>query len=335
MRLALFALALSFAGPIAAQEPARLYRSDEPLALTLRSDFKTAFKDRDTTRVDTIPARLTYVEPGGDTVAIDLGLTTRGNFRLRRSTCSFPPLLLMFPDNSTKGTLFRGDRTLRLVTHCEGRDAYQQYVLREYLAYRILNLLTEKSLRVRLARVTYVDPQEKSPTVSWAFFREDDDDMARRNEGKILEYQGLNTSDAPADYIGQISLFQYMIANTDFSIPGLHNIKILQTTTDYYPVPYDLDWAGLVNAPYAKPDYRLPIRIVTQRLYRGACTTPEKLAPAIAVFNDKRPAIEVLVRSIPGLDQKSVSWSLEYIGEFYDVINDPSRLKREIGRSCP
>ena len=51
-------------------------------------------------------------------------------------------------------------------------------------------------------------------------------------------------------------MFQYMIANTDWSTTFLHNAKLIQLndTKKYIPLAYDFDMAGFVDAPYAVAD---------------------------------------------------------------------------------
>ena len=75
-----------------------------------------------------------------------------------RGALHHPPLFVSFGDETARGTLFEGQTMLPLTTHCRDSSSYEQYVLKEYLAYRIYNLLTDKSLRVRLARVRTATP---------------------------------------------------------------------------------------------------------------------------------------------------------------------------------
>jgi hypothetical protein len=129
---------------------------------------------------------------------------------------------------------------------------------------------------------------------------------------------------------------QYMIGNTDFSLSYLHNIRIIQTDTsiNFFPMAYDFDWSGLVDSPYAKPDYRLPIKRVTERLYRGGCHTPELLAKVFAHFKDKKPAIYASLTDIKGLSPDRLKEATEYLDEFFKTMEDERGLKREVKRVC-
>ena len=131
-------------------------------------------------------------------------------------------------------------------------------------------------------------------------------------------------------------VFQYMIGNTDFSLQMLHNYRIVQmdTSMGFYPVAYDFDWSGLVDAPYARPDYRLPIKRVTDRLYRGGCHTPEMLAQVVDLFKAKKKEIYGVLQGIKELTPDRLKEATQYLDEFFKLIDDPGDVKREFRRVC-
>src|ERR1051325_3746127 len=152
------AAAPSEAPDTAPHKPARLFRSKEPVVMWLQADFKTVFKDRDTTSTKRYPATLRYLGEKGDTVTFPVELSTRGHYRLKATTCAFPPLKVHFDKEKTKGTLFGGERSLKLSTHCQNNNRYAQDVYLEYAIYGMYNALTPVSLKARLASLTWVDP---------------------------------------------------------------------------------------------------------------------------------------------------------------------------------
>jgi hypothetical protein len=262
---------------------------------------------------------------------------TRGNFRLRRRTCNFPPLRINFKTKDTENTVFHGEDKLKLVAHCQdNKEEFEQYVLQEYLIYRIYNLFTDRSFRVRLARMTYVDTgSDKEPFTRWGFLLEDDDRMAARNGMDIFEMQGIHPDATDYELVTLLYVFQYLIGNTDWSVSGMHNIELMAGETQVpYAVPFDFDWSGLIAAPYARPDPQLPIRKVRDRLFRGYCRTPEELAPVFAQFNAKKDDIYALYRNQAGLDEDYLEKTLKYFDEFYETINDPRKVDREFIRRC-
>jgi hypothetical protein len=340
--LALLALVWVAARPVPGQEPgdsaishaARLFTDTLPMDLRLNANFDGLAKDRDTAKTEH-PGVLSYVGPGGDTVSLNVQLRTRGHFRLR--TCSYPPLKVGFSRDQTANTPFAHVKSLKLVVQCRGNRSYADYLLEEYLIYRAYNLLTDLSFRVRLARVTYADSgKQKPPETRYAFFLEDDDDMARRNGGKVFEQQGVLDIQTDRTQMGLVAVFEYMIGNTDWSVWGLHNIVLVQDSTrNVSPVPYDFDWSGVISTPYARPDGRLGITSVRQRLFRTSCRTPEDLAPILARFVAARDSIYGLYRAQAWLEPKRIKQSLDYYDDFYRTISDPRAVRRAMVLPCP
>lgn len=315
-----------------------LFAGDEPLRLTLRADFRDLFKNRDTLKARSRPATLTVDAGDGSAPAtLNVMLETRGHFRLKPSVCAFPPLRVLFDSAKTKGTPFAGQRALKLTTHCRsGSRDHEQYVLREYLVYRIYNLFTPLSFRARRARVTYVDARDTAKVVTApAFFVESEREMARRNGGQIVEARGGKFSDFEPAQTDLLSVFEYFVANTDYSLWSLHNIRILGAADGgFSPVPYDFDWSGVVDAPYAVPDPRLPTKDVRERVYRGPCHSAEELAPVFAQFVARRDTILGLYRAVPELDKGYVKDMEGYYKEFYETIADRRKWREAAGRAC-
>jgi len=340
---ALFALASLQARPAGAQaspdsDPparARLFTAAAPIAFTLSADFGAIAKNRGANKPDH-PGVLSYVTATGDSVAVAVRLHTRGHFRL--ATCQYPPLKVVFDREHTVHTVFAHQGSLKLTVQCRGGRSYTNYLLEEYLIYRAYNLLTDRSFRVRLARVTYADAAGKhAPETRDAFFVEDDDRMARRNDLQVFAQKGVTQDELSFEQTGLAMVFQYMIGNTDFAVSALHNIVLIRDSSGVvYPVPYDFDWSGVISTPYAQPDSRLGIPNVRQRLFRGTCHTPEELAPLFARFNRQKDSIYALYRGMAaeGLEPKRIEQALDYYDDFYKTINDAGRTRREFIQAC-
>jgi hypothetical protein len=300
----------------------------------LSADFNRIRDNRD----DTIPHAGSLVYDSGDGPAgpLELKLWARGNYRRQKSICSMPPIRLDFDKDDENLGIFAGQNRLKMVVNCRDNDEFEQYVLKEYIAYRIFNLLTDESFRVRLAHTTYEDQSGKrQPETRWSFVIEDDDDLAERLGGDALDLPRMDPSAVDAQRYGLVAVFQYMIGNTDESAVGMHNMVVLQIAgRGYRVVPYDFDWSGMVSARYARPDERLGISNVRQRLYRGYCRAEMDYAAIYARFLEQRPAIETMVQEVTGLDESNRNRLLSYLNDFYGVITDPRRAEREIERSC-
>ena len=315
--------------------PTRLFSSVEPITIKLVADLKQTFRDRDTTKQEWTPAQLSWTGDDSGTTAVEI--TTRGHFRLKSGTCTFPGLRVRFQKDSIKGTIWQGQGSIKLGAHCRsGNERYHQIPLQEILAYRTYNLLTDSSFRVRPVKATYVDTGDQNKTVEApAFFLEDEPDLGGRMGLKELEQIGATFNDVDQPMLAIMSVFLYMIGNTDWSLPFLHNIRLFQGDMAYYlAVPYDFDWSGIVDAPYAKPDYRLNIRSVRDRLWRGPCFSQEQLGTALALFKAKKDDIYKLYQGTEGLDPKLLKNSIDYLDEFYKLIDDARAVDREMRKPC-
>ncbi len=217
------------------------FQSLEPLEFTLEGKFSALTRDRDPESKNVYSGVIRLAGHNNATIEVPVELSARGS--LRRKSCEFIPLRVAFSKNEAKGTVFEmHGAALKLVTHCTNTSESDQFILREYLAYRIGNIVTPRSFRARLAHVTYVDSEKrKILTTRYAMFIEDDDDVARRLEGKIVDRE-LRFEQLHPVAVLQMTLFEFMIGNTDYSIFGRHNVRIVEHGSGLvYPIPYDFD----------------------------------------------------------------------------------------------
>ena len=317
-----------------AGETSPLFASDDPLELTLVADFRAIRADLSEDPEDR-PALL--VLPEGDT--LNVGLRPRGEFRRDPATCSFPPLRLNVGVEGTEGTPFAGQDKLKVVVPCRlNREGYETLVLREYLVYRAYQAITDMSFRVRLARITFQDATGRDePATRWAFFLEDAAALASRvgaelldvPEGKVVRADVLDPAGAT-----RVALFQYMIGNTDWHDAQIHNVVSLVVGRSVVSVPYDFDFSGAVDAPYAGPNPDLPVKDVKERFYRGWCWPGLDAGLLVAHFQEVRPAIEELYRSFEFLDPRTRDEILAYYAGFYEDVSTPERAQRNVFRNC-
>lgn len=315
-----------------------LFESDEALEITMEMDIRKVLRDRGE-ETDYHPLTVSWRDEQGEPMQVAARVKVRGNFRRQRENCRFPPLRMRFETETVTGTVFEGQKKLKLVTHCQtGRSEYQQYVLQEYLIYRAYNLMTDKSFRVRLVKVTYADSEKRDePFTRYGFILEDEDKMAERMGGWILEVENVHPDLTHYELSNRLAIFQFMMGNTDWSIPALHNIKLVMPEGGQtpYAIPYDFDWSGIINTRYAKPNPVLNIRSVRQRLFRGFCRSPEVFKDEFSFFNRQKKAIYALYQDLtPPLEQEELQQATEYLDEFYAIINDPDRAEDEIIDEC-
>jgi hypothetical protein len=325
-----------------AAENAPLFATHDVLRMTLRTDIEWLRDERnDSVEVE---GTLTFVDTNGEQVVKPVDTRARGNFRRNKRNCNFPPLRLDFPTRQMEGTVFEGQDKLKLVTPCnDGNDNYQNYVFDEYLAYRVLNLLTPNSYRVRLVEITYEDIEGDYDTrTKYGFLIEDDVHMAARLRGTMQEVSQFHPARAAPDQAVLVSMFNYMIANTDWSAVFFHNVDLVRTEDGrYLSVPYDFDFAGAVNARYATVDPSLHNRIrrVTQRLYRGFCRAELTYPAAVARFAEVRDQVTALYNDFAALgfenfDADDAKDALEFYEDFWEVVDDPEEFEDEILSAC-
>jgi hypothetical protein len=260
-------------------------------------------------------------------------------FSRRLSLCDFPPLLLNFKKKEVKGTVFEGQNKLKLVTHCRDMGKYQDYVFHEYLIYKIYNIITDTSFRVRLTHITYKDwGKDKIRADSYGFLIEDIDDLAARLGGEETDI--LLTVHDMCDHpsIDRFTIFQYMISNVDWNVgkPMMHNVKLITIGSSLpIPIPYDFDFCGAINTSYAAAPPNLPINTVRDRLFRGYCRSKGEYEKTVQTFINHKEDIYDLYHNFPYLSEGVKKTTLKFYDQFYDIITDPKKVKKRIYDACP
>jgi hypothetical protein len=324
-------------------QAAPLFASHDVLELRIEAPLTTIFKDRDQDS-EYQPGTLSYVDDGGDSVVLDMRARTRGFFRLRKRTCGFPNLHINFRRRQVENTVFAGQNRVSIVAHCQdNKPEYEQFTLEEYLIYRTFNQLTDRSVRVRLARATYIDTDGKRDSLTkYMFILEPFDMLAARHGWEVLEVPHVPPDQQEPSSLLMFEVFQFLIGNTDWSStqasdggPCCHNAKLIGTMAGpVIPVPYDFDWSGVISAPYAIPDPQVGVHHVRDRRYWGICRPPEEFVGVFSLFNDQREAIYELWRGQEGLEESRLDHTIEYFDEFYEIISDSRRTRREILLKC-
>jgi hypothetical protein len=339
IRIAIIAaLSLGLAAPAIAQVPAPLFATNEPLQITISAPLSSLTR----TRSDSGPISGTLTDSTGQALPISLRL--RGITRRTSEICQFPPLRVDFTTPPPPTSPFAGQRRLKLVTHCNNSASFQQYVLLEYAAYRMLNVLGPRSFDVRLATIDYRDANGRPIITRVGYFIENFKDVARRN--------GLREAHAPklipASYLSPVdsaryALFQHMIANHDWSMRAgpegsdcCHNAEMLGASApgQAIPIPYDFDYSGLVGAPYAVPPEGLGISNVKQRLYRGYCAHNNQAIAEARRMRAAQPQILGVLAQTPGLDERTQRRASAFLQSFFADIATDADVSAKVLKRC-
>lgn len=345
LRAAQFLLLISLGWtPIRAQAqgafpvPAPLFAEETPLAVTIELDFDDVLDDR-SEESENRPGALTYTTAEGLEQRLDLGIKTRGFFRLYHLNCDVPPLRLNFKKKQVAGTVFAGQNKLKLVTHCRnGSDTFEQNVVTEYLLYRAYNLLTDASFQVRLLEITYVDSEARDKSFTrYGFLIEDEHRMSERNGATLIEHDLFIHPEATnRKLITLMSVFQYMIGNTDWGVSTRHNTRLIfeDSSRTLVVVPYDFDMAGLIDAPYANPAPKLNLSSVRERKFMGFCRSDEEFAEVFDRFESRKEQILALFRGHSVIDEKRAERSVRYVEDFFETIHDARKVRRAFVNAC-
>lgn len=311
-----------------------LFENEEVLEITLSGDLNALFKNR-TGEAEYFPVNLIYQGPDNQKVEIPLNIKTRGKFRRRAGFCKYPPLLLNFNKKGAANTVFEGQDKLKLVMPCRG----DKYVLREFFVYKIYNLLTSFSFKVRLLKINleYSEPKQKNEEPFYAFIIEEEDQLAERNSMVSFGQDLIRPNDLYPDEFLKMALFQYLIGNTDWSVQYRQNIKLLKNEHNgmLVGVPYDFDHAGIVSAPYAKPAEELLLQNIRERRYRGYCVpNMASFQNIFDFFNEKQKEIYAIFTNNNLLDESYIKSTIKYLDEFYKTINNPKYAQKDLQYPC-
>ena len=331
------------AAPAADLYKGALFTSEETLQVVISAPWREVLRAKDNKGW---PATLVVQDPGGKPLTVNLTVERRGISRQR--VCDFPPIRLRFDKESVNGTLFQGEGALKLVTHCGEGQRWASYYVLEMAAYRMFNLVTDYSLRVRPMQIRYRDTQRESePETHFAFVIEDIDELADRHD--LVEIEVPSTLPSRLDPLAasRAALFQYMVGNLDWSaIRGpdgecCHNVKLIGAENDpqgdgtpLVPVPYDFDSTGLVDAHYADPPQGLGVRRITTRMYRGYCRHNPQLPATRAEFRALEPEIRAVIANESRLEPRERQKALDYLDEFFAVLAEDQQFEKEITESC-
>ena len=316
-----------------------LFATEEPVQIKVIAPLKTLKKQRGE-ELEELPGQVKVIGNDGAERTLDIQIVARGNFRRQKDICAMPPFWLNFKKKQVEGTVFEGQDKLKVVSHCrESRRPFDAYIYREYLTYKTYQLLTDRSFAVRLARIDYEDTESKYRKESQiGFFIEHNNGFEDRHGLKQVKDQFIPPSQYDLKELCLADIFQYMVSNLDYTFfdsldECCHNGKAFQREGmdgGFFPVPYDFDMSGLVNAPYAKPNpafKRIGIKKVTDRYYLGVSVSDEIWTETLQYYMTKKAEIYALWENFEPLEDKQRLEALDFIDNFYAIIEDPEKLQ--------
>ena len=312
-----------------------LFYLEEPLNLTIEGNIKEFKKAR--RKEDYHDAKMTNQVTDFFQVSHKIRIRARGEYR--RDNCTMPPYWINVRYSGIEAEEFKDLRKMKMVTRCREAGQYADYVLKEYLVYKIYNIITEYSFNVRLVRVKYIDTGKKKNqiTENWAFLIEPEEMLSKRLNAQPIKSDRLAIRTVNPEIIDLMALFQYMVGHGDYSVTGRHNLKIITLKepgpTGFLPIPYDFDYTGLVDAHYAIPGEALGITSVTERYFLGACRSKDTHMKTVQKLAEYQDEILDLIMNFEYLDEDErldmVGYIVSYFGEseqdrFVEAYLDPT-----------
>jgi len=292
----------------------------EAMKMTLETDLTDIIEQKKTNQY--FPAILR--SESGKIYKIEV--KPRGKFR--RKVSVFPPLKLKF---KKKDLLADGLDTLneiKLVLPCYESDKGDELVVREYLAYRMFEQLTDVSLHARLIRLTIRDTHvEKSKKPMYAILLEDEEELVARLHGTLNEEYGTPIDSLHTYQAALTVMFQYMIGNTDWEISMLRNVRLVRApgSGKTLTVPYDFDFSGLVSAPYSSPSSDTGLKSVRDRFLMSNGLKPEALKKALNTLKTAKPTFFALCKS-KYLSYEATEDMTNFLRSFFEKVDGKSEI---------
>jgi len=300
------------------------------LEIRLETDMKQLVKGKMSEQYQ--PAVFSYTDKDGTLKRYEVEIKARG--KTRKEICQHPPIKVKFKRTVLEAEGFGPYNEMKVVWQCQGSKVYEQYIYREYMTYQLYAMLMSSSFRTKLVRINVVDPKNPDRKLEKiGFMVEDEEQVADIIGGVMSEEPPKSMTSIIRQPLLIFGVFQYMIGNTDWSFGNLHNtrfIKLPGQVTRLIPVPYDFDYAGLVGTPYAVPHESLSLSSVRERMYRGSPCSETELTLVRQKFLDAKPKMMALCESFPHFDKLSRVDFIEYLNEFFTLLDDPKKFYRAI-----
>ena len=301
--------------------------TQELLKLTLEADLEKLFVDRRTMNYHPAKASITF--DNGEVWTNNIELRTRGLYRGQR--CDQPPLKIKYPKKELKARGLNKNNEFKLVYPCKMGDNFQDYVMKEYLVYKLNNVLTDQSLRVQLVDLEIKDSLDNIvPITVKGFLIEHREELIDRlgavmSDAKCMQPVHLSKFDYTL-----FQVFQYFIGNTDWLLPLCKNCEIISLENgEMIPIAYDFDFSGMVNTNYATPNSSLPVRTIKDRYFLGHKKEIEDLKPVFELFQEKKTELIATVNDFEYLSKGDRKEMIRYINSFYKILDKPKLVKKE------
>jgi hypothetical protein len=321
-----------FSNP-SSNEFAKIFEMDHELPVKLKysqDDLRKNTKDS----IYTVSS-IAYQVSDDQWDTLDVKLEARGNFR--RENCYFPPVMIKIKKSDAKETAFKGHKKLKLVLPCFDRKDGNDDVIKEFIAYKLFEVISPYHFKTQMLQVDFDDTNDKKEEhYSLAGFVIEDDKKIAKREGAKLIKRDINPKGMEVITSIRCNLFMYMIGNVDYSTGYQHNCKLLYLDGKIIPIPYDFDMCGFVDPVYGVlPNLEgesLGISNIKQRVYRGFKRDEESFQTVRQEFLSKKVEMLQVLRSFEAdfSNPKEYARAEKYILSFFEILENDKKFKRNI-----
>ncbi len=275
-------------------------------------------------------ATLQVIEPeSGKTNLFKGRIRARGNHR--KKVCNIPPVKFDFPKKTLDSLgLLKNDK-LKFVFPCRENHRSQELLYKEFFLYELYKFIDTNSIIVKLMDVEFREKDEEKLKFN-GFLIEDEDEYARRKNAIVIENGRINPSRLHRSSFLKMLFFQYMIANTDWTVANRHNLELVKLPgiDKVVALPYDFDYSGFVGQEYAVPHESLPIDEVTDRYFFNYKIREHEFYEMVRFYESIEEDVYRICDEATYMKPRTINSNKAFFRKFFELLERPERLKEDI-----
>jgi hypothetical protein len=294
--------------------------------LRISTDFKKLIKNKLKEEEQESTFELKTVN---DSTLISLTAKVRARGNMRKQVCYYPPVKFNFVKKDLSQYNLKSTDKIKMVFPCRDGKSHQEKLMQEYFLYTLYQIIDSNSVRAKLLDIEILNEKREISQDFIGFIVEDEDAYALRTGAKIVpESAKLNSTGLEREPFLLMYLFQYMIANTDWSVGNRHNVMIVKLPqySRTVALPYDFDYSGFVDQSYAVPDNSLPIKSVSQRHFMPYVISKKEFDIAVTHFQEKKQTILAACDNAKYLNASQIERNKSFLLDFYKELDQPEKL---------
>lgn len=319
-RLSLFFLSFLFASVLSGQTSLfdQFIASGDTVILSLETDWKTLVREKKRKKYQQLDIAFSL---NGKSYQLKGKIRSRGNIRLE--VCSNPSLKIKLKKDQLQAGGFSKNNNLKLVQQCSNSSLGQNYLRRERLVYELHQVYSE-----HFHRTVPVILRVKDQEDIFAFFVEEEEQLAIRYGRRVMEQKTISTRALDRSAYVNLCLFNYLVLNTDWAIFNRHNVEMVADTSSgkIIPIPYDFDYSGFVGTSYAVPREELNVSSIYTPKWLGKDVSPEELKAGAEHFIKKSDLAKALIEGYPDLKDNDRRRMLKRLEDFNELLRNEKKL---------